>query len=371
MIENKKYWLAFSALKQNGSIFVQRIYSHFQNIEMAWNADISELIRVEGLTKKQLDSFIFERKNTNPDKCLETILNKQIDFITFEEEEYPSLLKNIYNPPMTLFIKGDLKRCNLDRTLAVVGSRRASENSKEILSRIISEFSGTDICIVSGLAAGIDTIAHASAVKNNLSTIAVLGGGFDHIYPTSNKKLFEQIEGKHGAVISEYWPTFEPIAWRFPHRNRIVSGLSKGTLVAEAAIKSGALITANLCLEHGRELMCMPGLLSNPNTAGVYKLLKDGASLITNAEDVMNVLNWDIIKTKQDFSDKKENFDLSLTDEEKLVIDCIAIDSLCFDEIIIKTNLNIADLMVILTRLELRGLIKQTEGEKFISLLVH
>lgn len=368
MVENKKYWLAFAALKQNGSVFVQRLFEHFSDMDIAWNADISELIKVEGLTKKQLDSFMSERKNINPDSCLETILNKNINFISFDDVAYPELLKNIYNPPMTLFLLGDIKRCNLNKTLAIVGSRKASENSKEILSKIISEFRGTDICIVSGLAAGIDTIAHSSAINNNISTIAVLGGGFDHIYPTSNKKLFEKIKGESGVVISEYWPSFEPIAWRFPHRNRIVSGLSVGTLVAEAAIKSGALITANLCLEHGRELMCMPGLLSNPNTAGVYKLLKDGASLITCSEDILNVLNWDLVKNNQQTAN---SCNLDLTNEENQVIDCISRDSLCLDEIIIKTNLNIADLMVILTRLELRGLIKQTDGERFISLLVH
>lgn len=369
MGENKKYWLAFAGLKQNGSVFVQRLFEHFQDIEIAWNADISELIKVEGLTKKQLDSFMSERKNISPDECFDYITKKKIDFLSFDDINYPALLKNIYNPPMTLFFQGNFDKCNLERTFAVVGSRKASESSKEILSKIIDEFRGTDVCIVSGLAAGIDTIAHASAIKSNLSTIAVLGGGFDHVYPSSNKKLFEQIKEKAGVVISEYWPTFEPIAWRFPHRNRIVSGLSKGTLVAEAAIKSGALITANLCLEHGRELMCIPGLLTNPNTAGIYKLLKDGASLITSAEDIMSVLSWET--TRSSIKPSEERNDINLTDEEKVVIDCISRDSMCLDEIILKTNLNIGDLMVILTRLELRGLIKQTDGEKFISLLVH
>lgn len=369
MLENKKYWLAFAALKQNGSVFVHKLYEHFQDIESAWSADISELIKVENITKKQLDSFLQERNNISPDKCLDTILSKNIDFITYDNEKYPNLLKTIYNPPMTLFIMGDLDRCNLDRTLAVVGSRKASESAKEILSRIIRDFRGTDICVVSGLAAGIDSVAHRAAIENNISTIAVIGSGFDYLYPSSNKKLFEEIKNKSGAIISEYWPTFEPLAWRFPHRNRIVSGLSKGTLVAEAAIKSGALITANLCLEQGRELMCIPGLLSNPNTEGIYKLLKDGAALVTETQDIMNILNWQM-ETKKQSSSTKSN-ELSFSDDEKLVFDCISRDSLCFDDIILKTNLNIADLMVILTKLEIRGLIKQTDGERYISLLVH
>ena len=163
---NKKYWLAFSALKNTGSVFVQRLYEHFSDIETAWNADVSELIKIESITKKQLDSFINERININPDECFDIITSKNIDFITFEDNTYPVLLRSIYNPPMTIFLKGDINRCNLNRTLAVVGSRRASNNAKETLSKILSQFAGTDICIVSGLAAGIDTIAHQTSVDN-------------------------------------------------------------------------------------------------------------------------------------------------------------------------------------------------------------
>lgn len=367
MLNSKKYWLAFAALEKTGSVFIQKLFEHFSDIELAWKADVSELLQVENITKKQLDSFLSERVKISPDKCLDDILSNDFKFITFDDETYPKLLRHIYNPPMTLFVAGDISSCNLDRTLAVVGSRKASENSKEILNKLITDLTGTDICIVSGLASGIDTVAHKSAINAGLKTIGVIGGGFNHIYPSSNRDLFKQIRDKHGAVLSEYWPTFEPIAWRFPHRNRVVSGLSKGTLVAEAAIKSGALITAKLCLEQGRELMCIPGLISNPNTAGIYKLLKDGASLVTTSEDILNSLNWEI---KRESSKNNINNDCNINDDEKLVLDSILRDSLNVDELIIKTKLNIADLMVILTNLEIRGLIKQTDGEKYISLVV-
>lgn len=135
-------------------------------------------------------------------------------------------------------------------------------------------FANTDICIVSGLASGVDTAAHVAALDNNLKTIGVIASGFDFTYPAANKDLYKQIENGGGVIFSEYYPTFEPLKFRFPQRNRIVSGLSYGTLVAEASIKSGALITANLTLEQGRELMCIPGLITNPNTEGIYKLLK-------------------------------------------------------------------------------------------------
>ena len=365
MLNNDKYWLAFASIEKIGSVFIQRLYEHFGDIELAWKADIQQLLEVENITKKQFEAFISEREKVSPDDCLKYILSKGYDFITFDNEKYPELLKNIYNPPMTMFMAGSLDRCNLDKTLAVVGSRKASDHSKELLNSIISQFYGSDICIISGLATGIDTTAHKAAIENNIKTIGVIGGGFDHLYPSSNKKLFNQMKESHGAVLSEYWPTFEPISWRFPHRNRIVSGLSKGTLVAEAALKSGALITAKLCLEQGRELMCIPGLVTNPNTEGIYKLLKEGAALVTNANDILEQMNW----TLEPIEKKQINTQYKLTNEEQEVFDLIVRDSLNIDEIILKTNLNIGDLMVILTNLEIRGLIKQTDGEKYLPLV--
>lgn len=366
MSTNSKYWLSFAALEKVGSVFVQKLYEHFGDIELAWKADVSQLLEVENITKKQFDAFVCERVKISPDDSLSYIKSQNIDFITFDDSRYPELLKTIYNPPMTLFMAGDIDRCNLNKTLAVVGSRKASEASKDILSKILSEFSGTDICVVSGLASGIDTTAHKAAIQSGLTTIAVIGGGFNHLYPSSNKNLFKEIQEKHGAVLSEYWPTFEPIAWRFPHRNRIVSGISYGTLVAEAALKSGALITAKLSLEQGRELMCIPGAVTNPNTEGIYKLLKDGASLVTNSTDILNALNWKINLYNKSGNEK----DLNLSSQEQIVYDIICKDSSNIDNLIINTNFNISDLMVILTNLELRGLIKQTDGEKYIPLLL-
>lgn len=148
------------------------------------------------------------------------------------------MLRNIDNPPSVLYYKGDLFDCNLEKTLAVVGSRRASTYAKDALAKIISELQNTDICIVSGLATGIDTTAHVSALENNLKTIGVIASGFDFTYPAANKDLYRRIENGNGAVISEYYPTFEPLKFRFPQRNRIVSGLSYGTLVAEASLKA-------------------------------------------------------------------------------------------------------------------------------------
>lgn len=363
MENNDKYWYAFARLTKTASAFVNKVYEHFGSIELAWHAQEYDLWKIEGLQERQIKGFLSERKTINPNQCMDYIKEREIDFIHPEDERYPYLLRHIDNPPTGLFVLGNLELCNLERTLAVVGSRRASENSKTTLRHILEGFANTDVCIVSGLAEGIDTVAHKTAVDNNIKTIAVIGGGFDKLYPKSNAALFNKIINGNGAVLSEYWPDIDAISWHFPVRNRIVSGLSKGVLVAEAAIKSGAMITGKLALEQNKELMCMPGLISNPNTEGIYSLLKTGASLITNTQDIMDTMNWEIKKSQAAQTQTANN----LTEEEQLIIDILKKDSLTMDEIIIKTGLNINDLMVILTKLELDGLISQTNGEKYIS----
>lgn len=364
MNSNDKYWLAFTRLTKTSSAFVNLLHNHFGSIELAWNAEVYDLWKIEGIQKRSIEGFIEERKTINPDECLEYVQKRNIKYIHLEDEKYPYLLKNIDNPPTCLLILGDLDICNLDRTIAVVGSRKASENAKNTLTKIIGGFHNSDICIVSGLAEGIDTTAHKAALDNNIKTIAVIGGGFDKLYPKSNKNLFNKIIDNNGAVITEYWMDIDAISWHFPQRNRIVSGLSKGVLVAEAALKSGAMITAKLALEQGRELMCMPGLISNPNTEGIYKLIKTGASIITTPQDILDSLNWQLNVAKP-----KQNTDKNFEPTEQLIIDCIKKDMLNIEELIIKTGLNINDLMVILTKLELEGIIEQTDGEKYISLV--
>ena len=362
MDNKEKYWYSFARLTKTSSAFVNKLYSYFGSIDLAWNAKDNDLYKIEGIQKRQIEAFIEERKNITPQECMDYIKGRNIDFIHPEDARYPYMLKHIDNPPTGLFLLGNIDICNMERTLAVVGSRKASENSKNTLRNILSGFANTDICIVSGLAEGIDTVAHKTAIENNIKTIAVIGGGFDKLYPKSNVELFNKIIDGNGAVITEYWPDTDAISWHFPVRNRIVSGLSKGVLIAEAAMKSGAMITGKLALEQGKELMCIPGLISNPNTEGIYSLLKTGATLITNTQDILDALNWEFKTNIQKKEEKTYNF----SEEEKLIYDILRKDSLTMDEIVTKTNLNINDLMVILTKLELDGVISQTHGEKYI-----
>ena len=357
-MSNTKFWTAFASIEQLDSTFVQRLYNYFGDVETAFNSKLDDLKQIEGLSIRKAENFIQKKKGVNPEQTLDFILKKGIKILTYEDVKYPYMLRQISNPPMTLFYKGDLFSCNLDRTVAFVGSRRASFAGKEGVNKIITDLRNTDICIVSGLASGIDSQAHRSAIDNNLKTIGVIASGFDYIYPSTNKDLYEKIENGFGAVVTEYYPTFEPIKFRFPQRNRIVTGLSYGTVVGEAAIKSGALISANLTLEQGRELMCIPGAINNINMEGVYKLLKDGATMVTSGQDILNALNWEIPEAK-----KTEGKDIP--EKYSRLLNIISVEPKGFDEIQSETGLSTDDLLIRLTEMELHGLIKQVDGDRY------
>lgn len=353
-----KYWIALSSIEEIDSSFIQRLYNYYGDIEKAFNSN--DLSGIDGLSVKKAEHFLRLRDKVDPDKCVLEVVNRGISYLTFDDKNYPEMLRNIHNPPSVLYYKGNLFDCNLERTLAVVGSRRATSYAKDALSKIISELQNTDICIVSGLASGIDTTAHTTALDNNLKTIGVIASGFDYTYPAANKELYNRIENGNGAVVSEYFPTFEPLKFRFPQRNRIVSGLSYGTLVAEASLKSGALITSNLTLEQGRELMCIPGLITNPNTQGIYKLLKNGATLVTCADDILEALGWEVKMGQQSLFDLPE-----LSEDEKRIYEALEIEDKCVDELQAFTKLSIDNLLMYLTTMELKGIIKQVDGDRY------
>ncbi len=355
-----KYWIAFSSIEQIDSLFTLKLFEYFKNIEKAFNASSSDLKNIDGLSVKKAENFLKARDRINPDKVLADVTNRGIKYLTFEDDRYPVMLKNIDNPPSVLYYKGDLDLVNFERTLAVVGSRKTSRYAKDAVNLIISQLANTDICIVSGLASGIDTAAHTAALDNGLKTIGVIASGFDFVYPSANAELYRKIENGSGLIFTEYFPTFEPLKFRFPQRNRIVSGLSYGTVVAEASLKSGALITANLTLEQGRELMCIPGLITNPNTEGIYKLLKNGATLVTSADDILEALNWEVKPAEQ----LKINL-TNLDETEAKIMDVIEIEDKGVDEIMTATGLDLDTLLINLTTMELKGIIEQVNGDRY------
>ena len=364
-MDNLKYWLGFSRIYSIGSVQLRRLLDHFGSIKHCWHASPGDLIGVEGIPQKTMEKFHEEKKNLDSlEKLEEEILKKDIRVITWEDENYPEYLKQIYDPPMVLFVKGDLNRCNMQKCLAVVGSRRSSHYIKEILKKIIRELRGMDITIVSGMALGVDSCAHNAAIENDIPTIAILGSGFDNIYPAKNKDLFKKISETNGAVISEYFPDTQPLPMRFPRRNRIISGLSQGTLVAEAGLNSGALITASLTLEQGRELLCIPGMVTNPNTEGIHKLIKEGAAVVTEAKDILDHLGWINIKTNKNTN---SNIELKLLDNEKKIYEILDLEPMSFDDLINQSKLTVEELMSTLTSMELSGIITQMPGQNFVK----
>lgn len=215
--------------------------------------------------------------------------NENIHIITYFDPEYPKLLKETYQPPWILYGKGKLELLENNLKIAVVGSRQATDYGRRALDSLFPKLIDRGILFVSGLAKGIDACAHRTAIKYGGTTIGVIAGGFDYIYPQENRKLADNMM-EHQLVISEYPPHTKPLKWHFPMRNRIISGLSRGTLVVEARQRSGSLITANYAVQEGREIFALPGNIFSPNSAGTNELIQQGAKLVQKSEDILEEL---------------------------------------------------------------------------------
>ena len=355
-----KFYVAFSYLFIR-PLFKSKLFEYFDyDIERAFNVSKEDLRKIASKFDISIPKdFIKKRNNLNLDECLyNAFLDDEVKILTYEDEKYPSLLKEIPDFPLSLYYKGDIDRIDYNYNIAIVGSRLASENAKLSLKSILSKLKNSNIVVVSGLAYGIDSQAHQSALDNNLKTIAVVGSGLDIIYPAQNKKLFRDILNNGGVIFSEYPLKTRPLAQNFPQRNRIVVGMSKGTLVAEAKLKSGAMISANLTLDYNRELMCIPGNILNPNTSGIYYLIKNGAGIIADSSDLLNQMGWDIIIEE---SDKK----ITLSKIQQKVAEVLSLDARTFDEIVNILNADVSEVMVNLTELELKGLIKQLNNKYY------
>ncbi len=268
----------------------------------------------------------------------------------------------IFNPPFLLYLKGEVKKKDID-ALAIVGTRRATTYGKLITRRLARALARKGVTIVSGLARGIDTAAHQGALEVGGRTIAVLGSGIDIIYPGENKKLAEEI-AKRGAVVSEYSLGTQPNALHFPQRNRIISGLSKGVLVIEAPLKSGALITADFALEQGREVFAVPGNITSPNSQGTNRLIKEGAKLVECAEDILEELEFSYLK-KED----KQVLDReipSLFSEEREIFSLLKEEPVHIDSLISESNLAASRVGELLMKLQIKGLARELPGKLFV-----
>jgi len=282
-----------------------------------------------------------------------------VRIIPCNADDYPPLLRAIHDPPALLYLRG---RPLPAEALAVVGARRASPAGLQLTGEISRDVASHGISIVSGLARGIDSAAHRAALEVHGHTVAVLGCGIDRIYPPENALLLEQV-AIDGSLVSEYPPGTEPLPGHFPGRNRIISGLSRGVLVVEATEKSGSLITADFALEQGREVFAIPGAVAAANSCGVNGLLKQGAYLVTDARDVLDVL-WPGQPAISQNAPKDTK--ISFTDQEVAVIDTLSFEPLHIDDLARKSGLTPMELSVILLQLEVRGGVTQLPGMRYI-----
>lgn len=286
--------------------------------------------------------------------------------IEFKDNEYPDILRNISNPPKQLYILGDEKLLK-EKSIAIIGSRVCSQKGARTAKEFASNLSNKGICIVSGMAKGIDTAAHIGALKFGGKTIAVLGGGFNNIFPKENEKLFLEIIKNGGAVVSEYEENIEATSQGFVQRNRIVSGLSMGVLVVEAKTRSGTSITADFAKRQGKKVFCIAHGIEEKEGIGTNRLIKRGAKLVTDVIDITTELNIDDTKSINIKSKiKEEQGFLDFPQEYMPVYKNITEKPINIDEICKKTKLNISKVNYILTMLELEGYIEQLPGKFFV-----
>ncbi|PKL72699.1 DNA-protecting protein DprA [Candidatus Kuenenbacteria bacterium HGW-Kuenenbacteria-1] len=356
-----KYWVAFSYLSEIGSARFQKLLNYFKSLEKAWTAGVSELEKA-GIENKIAERIILKRKQINPDEKMEKCEKENIRVITFNDPQYPKLLKEINSFPALLFYKGNFQRQD-EFSLAIIGTRKMSLYGKQIIVEIIRDLVQTNLVIVSGLARGVDTLAHQITLEFAGRTIAVLGSGLNekNIYPFENKALAQKIVEQNGLLLSEYPPETFPQKYFFPYRNRIVAGLTLGTLVIEAPERSGALITARYALEQGREIFAVPGNVHSLNSVGCNNLIKMGGKLVNNANDILDALNFvrtvkPIVRKVIKPSNKEEAELLKYLSEEPIHV----------DKLIEFSKLSPTDINSVLTMMEINGKIKHLGGMYYI-----
>lgn len=355
--EEKAYLAALSSISGFGCKTVTSLVDSFGSAYAVWTAP-EQALRNKNIPAPVLDRLLAHRKTFDAERYFETLLEKGIGLLSLFDDEYPDCLKAIYNPPVVLYVKGTFP--NINTGVAVVGTRRATVYGTKAAFRIAGELARNNICVISGMARGIDTWAHKGALAAKGKTIAVLGCGVDIVYPPENVSLAEQIQ-ESGAVISEFPLGRPPDKANFPARNRIISGLSKGVVVVEAPVRSGALITADFALEQGREVFAVPGPINSRNSEGCHLLIKEGARLLHNVEDVLDELGcYSEDSNKLKGSDTVET---DLTPKVKEILRFLAGGPVLVDELCVYAGMSPGDLNVLITIMELEGLVVKSAGK--------
>ncbi|MFC1790461.1 DNA-processing protein DprA [Patescibacteria group bacterium] len=356
MTEERLCWLGFSGFEAIGPKRFALLRKYFGSARKAWQAKRSDFLAT-GLSVKIVDQFLDYRKSVSLEDNWQKILNFGARVFFVDQKDYPANLKTIPDPPYVLYCWGEIKKED-QSALAVVGTRKMTHYGQQVTQDLVDQIVGAGLTVVSGLARGIDSTAHQATIKNKGRTIAVLGSGLDWIYPAENKLLAKKIASGFGVVLSEYPLGTRPWFTHFPRRNRIISGLSLGTLVIEGAEKSGSLITARLAAEQGREVFTIPGPIYHPATAGPAHLLKLGAKLVLTVDDILDELSL----PKKEQSLPKE--DLTSKDEQ-VIINSIANEPKHLNEIARETGWSVGKVTSLLVMLEMKGLVKDRGGLRY------
>lgn len=365
--EYMKYLNALNKIYGLGPQAMKAMVDFFPTTEAIWQASTEEIIR-SGVGEKLAEKIVTERKNINPNKEWDAIKKENIQTLCISDEDYPSLLKEIYNPPYLIYTKGN-KECLKMPMVAMVGSRKLTQYGQQVAYSFAKELARCGICVISGLAFGIDANCHRGALDAKGKTIAVLGNSIDQksISPRSNYNLAQDIINNEGLLLSEFPTPTTGNKMTFPARNRIMAGISKGTLVVEAAQKSGSLITANYAIEFNREVFAVPGSIFSPQSEGCNNLIKSGAKITTSVSDVLCEFNF----LHMNYKENKNTQELEkLTNEEQKIYSKLSFDPTHIDRIAKLTKLETSTVNGLLSVLEIKGAVKNIGGQNYIKLKV-
>ncbi|MDD4189579.1 MAG: DNA-processing protein DprA, partial [Eubacteriales bacterium] len=337
---------------------------YFGTPESIWRANAKELTKVPFINAMIYGQILNDDARRRSEEILKELSIFNIDLVGYNDPSYPVKLREIYDPPVALYIKGKLIAD--EPMIAVVGSRKADSYGRDVAHMLAYEIANCGITVVSGMARGIDSFAHSGAINAGGRTAAITGCGLDTVYPPENKKMSTVIE-RTGVLISEYPPGMSPLPPNFIARNRIISGLSSGVLIVQAGRKSGSLITANYALEQGREVFAVPGNITSRNSAGTNALIRDGAKIVTHISDILEELGPAFAGYGAEESDekfKKTNYP-NLSKEEKMIVNCLESGRMSLDMLSDETGIKITELNRLLLFLEMKGLICQFPGRKY------
>ncbi len=364
MEEGRRYLIGLNLIPEITPRRMKMLLTRFPSPRAIWEASARELAAVPGVSSATADVIAAKRDERAIDQELKRVSELEVRIVTIIDSDYPSALREIDSPPVVLYAKGD-GELDPRRSIAIVGTRRASGYGKTVACGLASKLVALGITVVSGLALGIDTAAHRGALDGNGSTVAVLGSGLGHVYPAENQRLAEEIVNSGGVVLSEYPVCMAPTKWTFPQRNRIIAGIVRGVVVIEAPERSGALITARLAVDQGREVFAVPGPVTSIMSRGTNRLLQDGAKLVMEVSDILSEFPdlAGLIQPKQEHDDGRLS---SLTPMQQRVYDLIGLEPTHIDDIIAQGNISPTEAAHILLTLQLRNLIQEVEGRRYI-----